>query len=174
MTYKPIRSPFLFWPTRGTRDSDTYQSARRIVSDRHGEMPYLTPTDFDMVEFFKNTPDAVLYYPVFSGTPGWWGELLGGQAKVYEKIILTKDCTLMAIAKDQPAETKDQNKLFVAEIFPNPGFFKKASSFGISISDMLATESGTVLALFSGKNQSKIQNFIESSGNFYLGCVGGY
>jgi hypothetical protein len=137
-------------------------------------MPCLTPTDFDMVEFFKNTPDAVLYYPVFSGTPGWWGELLGGQAKVYEKIILTKDCTLMAIAKDQPAETKDQNKLFVAEIFPNPGFFKKASSFGISISDMLATESGTVLALFSGKNQSKIQNFIESSGNFYLGCVGGY
>jgi hypothetical protein len=137
-------------------------------------MPCLTPTDFDMVEFFKNTADAVLYYPVFSGVPGWWGELLGGQAKVYEKILLTKECTLMVIAKDQITETKDQNKLFVAEIFPTPGFFKKASSFGVSISDMLATESGTVLALFSGKNQSKFQNFIESSGNFYLGCVGGY
>lgn len=174
MTYKTIRSPFLFWPTRGTRDLDTYQSARRIISDRHGEMPCLTPTDFDMIEFFKATPDAVLYYPVFSGVPGWWGELLGGSAQVCEKIVLTKDCSLMAIAKDQIIENKDQNKLFVAEIFPNPGFFKKVSNFGVSIADMLATESGTVLALFSGKNPGKFQNFIESSGNFYLGCVGGY
>ena len=167
-------SPFLFWPQRGSRDSDTYQSARKIISDRHGEMPRITSTDFDMAEFFKSTSDAILYYPVFSGVPGWWGELLGGQAKVCEKITLTKDCTLMAITKDQVPETKDQNRLFVAEIFPTPGFFKKAASVGVNISDMLATESGTILALFSGKNQSKFQNFIESSGNFYLGCVGGY
>jgi hypothetical protein len=80
----------------------------------------------------------------------------------------------MAITKDPTTESKDQNKLFVAEIFPTPGFFKKATSFGVGIADMLATESGTILALFSGKNQSKFQNFIESSGNFYLGCVGGY
>ncbi|MGI5845639.1 MAG: hypothetical protein ACOX7D_00425 [Alphaproteobacteria bacterium] len=174
MAYKTIHFPFLFWPKKGMCDSDTYQSARRIISEKHGEMPTLIPDDFDMADFFKNTPDAILYYPIFSNAPGWWGELLGGQAKVCEKIILNKDCLLMVITKDQPSEVKDQNKLFVAEIFPTPGFFKKIAGIGVSVSDMLATESGTILALFLGKNQSKFQNFIESSGNFYLGCVGAY
>jgi hypothetical protein len=80
----------------------------------------------------------------------------------------------MAISSNQPPAAKNQNQLFAAEIFPTPGFFKKAAGAGVCVSDMLATEAGTILALFSGKNQNKFQNFIESSGNLYLGCVGGY
>lgn len=174
MSYQTLSSPSLFWPKSRARDSDTYQAARRLISDRHGEMPRVVSVEFEMTDFFKNSPDEFLYYPVFSGTSGWWGELLGGQAKICEKISLSKDCTLMVIAKEQKIQTKEQNKLFAAEIFPTPGFFKKATNFGVSVSDMLATESGTILALFTGKNQTKFQNFIECSGNFYLGCVGGY
>ena len=44
-------------------DSDTYQSARHNFR-KHGEMPTLIPDDFDMADF-KNTPDAILYYPIF-------------------------------------------------------------------------------------------------------------
>lgn len=147
-------------------------------------MPRVASNDLDMAEFFKAGPDTILYYPVFANSVGWWGELLGGGARVCDQLKISPECRLMAITgtqespfakatADRPAP-KNQNLLFAAEIFPTPGFFKKLASVGATISDMLATESGTALALFSSKNQSKFQNFIESTGNFYLGCVGGY
>ncbi len=48
-----------------------------------------------------------------------------------------------------------------------------ASSIAI-VSDMLATDAGTILALFAGKNQNRFVNVIESTGNSYLGCIGQY
>jgi hypothetical protein len=139
-------------------------------------MPRVVTADFDMTDFFRTDPGATLYYPVFSGSSGWWGELLGNTAKVCEALAVSPDCRLMAISgnREKDVQSRNASRLFAAEIFPTPGFFKKISSVGATVSDMLATESGTILALFSSKNQSKFQNFIESSGNFYLGCVGGY
>jgi hypothetical protein len=174
MVYETFSSPTLFWPKARARDGAAYQAARKLISDRHGEMPRVLGADFDMAEFFKNDADAILYYPVFSGSSGWWGELLGGAAKVCEKISLSEDCALMAISRNQETASRNQNQLFAAEIFPTSGFFKKASVIGAAALDMLATESGTILALFSGKNQGKFQNFIESSGNFYLGAIGSW
>ncbi|MCL2748929.1 MAG: hypothetical protein FWE50_02535 [Alphaproteobacteria bacterium] len=173
MSYKTPCSPVLFWPKSRARDTDPYQSARRTIADQHGEMPRVESGDFDMAEFFKANSDAVLYYPVFSNSCGWWGELLGGSAKICEKISVSKDCQLMVIVGDKKQEASDKKtQLFAAEIYPTNQFFKKVAAVGVTVSDMLATESGTILALFSGKNQSKFQNFIESTGNFYLGCVG--
>jgi hypothetical protein len=151
-----------------------YQAARKLISDRHGEMPRVLGANFDMADFFRNDANAILYYPVFQGASGWWGELLGGAAKVCEKVSLSGDCTLMVISRIPGQGAPVPSQLFAAEIFPTPGFFKKVAGIGAVALDMLATESGTILALFSGKSQGKFQNFIESSGNFYLGCVGGY
>ena len=174
MSYKTPCSPVLLWPKSRARDTDPYQTARRSISDRHGEMPRVVSGDFDMAEFFKTNPDAILYYPVFSNSNGWWGELLGGQAQISEQIAISPECKLMVIAKEQPAKNKEQSQLFAAEIYPSNLFFKKIGAVGATVSDMLATESGTILALFSGKNQSKFQHFIESTGNFYLGTIGSY
>ncbi|MDR0967407.1 MAG: hypothetical protein LBL75_01075 [Rickettsiales bacterium] len=168
-----LYSPYLFWSRARGTDSDLYQMARKIISERHGEMPSVESGDLDMSDFFKKNPNATLYYPVFAGASGWWGELLGGAANVREKIALSPNCNLMVITRDGDV-SRATNKLFAAEIFPNSGFFRKLPSAGASVADMLATDSGTILGLFAGKNQNKFQNFIESGGNFYLGCIGGY
>ena len=43
-----------------------------------------------------------------------------------------------------------------------------------TVADMLATDAGTILALFTGKSQSQFINVLESTGNSYLGCIGRY
>ena len=66
------------------------------------------------------------------------------------------------------------HQLLAAEIYPTSGFFKKMNSNIATVADMLATDAGTILALFSGKNQSQFINILESTGNSYLGCIGRY
>ena len=80
----------------------------------------------------------------------------------------------MVITSDKNANSSGTNQLLAAEIYPTSGFFKKMNSSIATVADMLATDAGTILALFSGKNQNKFINILESTGNSYLGCIGRY
>lgn len=173
MKIESSRLSTLLWP-KGA-DSDLYQLARRAISAQEGQVPKILSTEPDMSDFFEENPDGTLYYPVFFGSTGWWGELLGIDAKVVKKITISADCQLMAISKD--SEIPNHNgrySLFAAEIQPSSQFFKKMNSSIATSLDMLATDSGSILALFAGKNQSKFVNMLESTGNSYLGCIGTY
>lgn len=173
--------PSLFWPKRSADDS-LYQIARREIAARDGQMPEILVGDLEIDQFFNENPDSVLYYPVFYGSTGWWGELLGGDAIIIDRIAISADCQLMKIKKQDSVNSavgivrskKQTNSLFAAEIKPSSNFFKKINSGVVTVLDMLATDSGTVLALFSGKSQSKFAGMVESTGNSYLGCIGGY
>ena len=91
------------------------------------------------------------------------------------KLIISPECQLMTI-KNEKSESKHagQHQLFAAEIYPTSGFFKKMSSEIATVTDMLATDAGTILALFSGRDKNKFVNILKSTGNSYLGCIGRY
>ena len=179
-------SPVLYWPARRTRGDSLYQSARREIFDRDGQTPDIISSEPDMREFFAENPHAALYIPVFVGSVGWWGGLLGcddkSGPKITEKIILSADCQLMVIQNHKSENSVAAHRgmsvrntnLFVAEIHPSSQFFKKMSSQIAMSIDMLATDSGTILGLFSGRNKKKFATLVESTGNSYLGCVGWY
>lgn len=163
----------LYWPRKSNKDSE-YQLSRKLINSVTGEMPQVITDDLDLSEIFTKNPSVVLYYPVFCESTGWWGELLGGDAIITDKIIISASCQLMVIEKDESTDFKGKNQLLAAEIYPSSGFFKKMNSSIATVSDMLATDTGTILALFSGKNRSKFINVLESTGNSYLGCIGRY
>jgi len=165
--------PILYWPHRSTGDTD-YQVARKSINTVHGAMPEVIAGDIDVLGLFSKNPECVLYYPVFCESTGWWGELLGGDAVVTDKIIISSECQLMVIEKGQDLDKSGKNQLLAAEIYPTSGFFKKMNSSIATVADMLATDAGTILALFSGKSQAQFINIIESTGNSYLGCIGRY
>lgn len=165
--------PILYWPRKTTGDAD-YQLARKAINTAAGIMPDVVGADIDLADVIAQYPDATIYYPVFCESTGWWGELLGGSAMVVDKIIVSPECQLMVIRADGMAGRAGQNHLLAAEIHPASGFFKKMSSSVATVSDMLATDTGTILALFSGANRSKFINIIEQTGNSYLGCIGRY
>jgi len=174
MAHESVTSPVLFW-SRKIRDANLYQTARRVISAAAGTMPATCSDEFEISGFFADNPDATLYYPVFAESRGWWGELLGQDAKVAGKLIVSPECQIMVIVKQPNGRDKpSQNGLYAVEIFPTSAFFKKMNSGIATVCDMLATDSGTILALFSGKNQKKFQSTIESTGNMYLGSIGGY
>ena len=169
--------PFLFWP-QGRRDSANYQSARKIICDEMGQMPEIIK-NVDIPDFFMKNPKASLYYPVFDDSKGWWGELLGSETdispRVVGKVIVSAECQLMLIQNTMNiSNAAASRKLFAAEIQPSSAFFKKMNSGIAMAQDMLATDSGTVLALFSGKNQARFMTMVETTGNSYLGCIGWY
>lgn len=137
-------------------------------------MPDVILDDLDIAAVFEENKDAVIYYPVFCESTGWWGELLGGDGVIVEKIIVSPECQLMVIVPSETAKLQGKNQLLAAEIRPSSGFFKKMNSSIATVSDMLATDAGTILALFSGKNQNQFINVIESTGNSFLGCIGQY
>ena len=137
-------------------------------------MPRLAAGDLDLAGIFAENPDARVYYPVFCESTGWWGELLGGTAVVTDKLIISPECQLMVIEGVHHARARGGTHLFAAEIYPASGFFKKMNSGIATVSDMLATDSGTILALFSGKSPAPFINILESTGNSYLGCIGRY
>ena len=130
--------------------------------------------DLNLAEIFAENKDAAVYYPVFCESTGWWGELLGADAVVTDKLIISPECQVMVIRNCKNASTRGANQLLAAEIYPASGFFKKMNSSIATVADMLATDAGTILALFSGKNQSQFVNVLESTGNSYLGCIGRY
>ena len=159
--------PILYWPRKTTGDT-VYQLARKVINSATGEMPEVVTTELDFPAIFEANPNAVVYYPVFCESTGWWGELLGGGAVVTDKMIISPECQLMVI------QAEKSNQLFAAEIYPASGFFKKMNSSIATVADMLATDAGTILALFSGKNQNQFVNVLEMTGNSYLGCIGHY
>lgn len=166
--------PILYWPRRGVSDAD-YQLARKVINSEMGVMPEIITDELDLSAIFSVNSDAVVYYPVFCESTGWWGELLGSNAVVTDKLIISPECQLMVIRIDKNGNVKNtQHQLLAAEIYPTSGFFKKMNSEIATVADMLATDAGTILALFSGKNQNQFVNILESTGNSYLGCIGHY
>lgn len=153
-----------------------YQTARKVINASIGTMPDVITDDLNVAEIFESRPDAVIYYPVFYGSTGWWGELLGGNAVVTDKLIISPECQLMVIESAATAHPHRHaaNHLFAAEIYPSSGFFKKMTSEIATVADMLATDAGTILALFSGRDKNRLVNVLESTGNSYLGCIGQY
>ena len=166
--------PILYWPRRTTGDTE-YQLSRKVINSATGAMPSIVTDELDLAAIFANNPSARVYYPVFCESTGWWGELLGGDARVTDKVIISPECQLMVIELDQAHNgARGGTQLLAAEIYPASGFFKKMNSGIATVADMLATDAGTILALFSGKNQAQFINVIESTGNSYLGCIGRY
>ena len=168
--------PILYWPRNTTGDSD-YQLSRKVINTETGVMPDVITGDFDLLSVLAANPGATVYYPVFCESTGWWGELLGGNALVTDKLIISPECQLMVIVSDGNTMAHSRggkNQLLAAEIYPASGFFKKMNSGIATVADMLATDAGTILALFSGKNQGQFINILESTGNAYLGCIGRY
>lgn len=165
--------PILYWPRRTKGDND-YPLARKVINGATGVMPSVMTGELDLAAIFAENQDAVVYYPVFCGSTGWWGELLGSDAVVTDKLIISPECQLMVIASRNRANLRGGTQLLAAEIYPTSGFFKQMNSKIATVADMLATETGTILALFSGKNQNQFINVLESTGNSYLGCIGRY
>ena len=165
--------PILYWPHKTTGNTD-YQLLRKVINTATGVMPDVIIDDLDIADIFNKNEDAVVYYPVFCESTGWWGELLGGNGVIVDKIIVSPECQLMVIVAESNAKLHGNNQLLAAEIRPSSGFFKKMNSSIATVADMLATDAGTILALFSGKNQNQFINIIESTGNSYLGCIGQY
>lgn len=139
-------------------------------------MPDVITGEINIADVFRSKPDAVVYYPVFYGSTGWWGELLGGDAMITDKLIISPECQLMVIENGINTNTHAPaaHQLFAAEIYPSSGFFKKMSAEIATVADMLATDAGTILALFSGRDKNRFVNVLESTGNAYLGCIGQY
>ncbi len=165
--------PILYWSRKTTGDSE-YQLARKVINAETGVMPDVCGDDTDIATILAENPSATIYYPVFCESTGWWGELLGGDAIVVDKLIISPECQLMVIESASGAKPHGVNQLLAAEIYPASGFFKKMNSGIATVADMLATDAGTILALFSGKNQAQFINVLESTGNSYLGCIGRY
>lgn len=165
--------PILYWPRKTTTDTE-YQLSRKVINTTTGAMPTVMTGDLDLSAILAANPDARIYYPVFCGSTGWWGELLGSDAIVTDKLIISPECQLMVIESEKNAKSSGQNQLLAAEIYPTSGFFKKMNSGIATVADMLATDAGTILALFSGHNQGQFINILESTGNSYLGCIGRY
>lgn len=165
--------PILYWPRR-TKGDNEYQLARKVINTATGLMPGVLTDELDLPAIFAENPDARVYYPVFCESTGWWGELLGGDAVITDKLIISPECQLMVVASRAHANPRGATQLLAAEIYPTSGFFKKMNSSIATVADMLATDAGTILALFSGKNQNQFINVLESTGNSYLGCIGRY
>ncbi len=165
--------PILYWPRKTTADAD-YQMSRKVINADTGVMPDVVTGDIDLATVFAENPNAAVYYPVFCESTGWWGELLGGDAIVTDKVIISSECQLMVIRAPGRCRKNGAHQLFAAEIHPASGFFKKMNAGIATVADMLATDAGTILALFSGKNQSQFVSVLESTGNSYLGCIGRY
>jgi hypothetical protein len=179
MRSESAASPVLFWPKHATRGDSLYQSARKEIHKSSGQMPRIIASEPDISDFFAKNPATALYIPVFAGSTGWWGGLLGCEdgcgPQISEKIILSAECQLVVIRNISAARfSPNSSQLLVAEIHPTSQFFKKMNSQIAIALDMLATDAGTILGLFSGKSPKKFINMVESTGNSYLGCVGSY
>lgn len=168
--------PILYWPRKTTADAD-YQLSRKVINAAAGVMPDVVTGNVDLTDVLEKNSNATIYYPVFCESTGWWGELLGASAVVTDKLIISPECQLMVIENKTVASRAPRagkNQLLAAEIYPASGFFKKMNSGIATVADMLATDAGTILALFAGRSPTQFINVLESTGNSYLGCIGRY
>ena len=83
--------PILYWPHKTTGDAD-YQLSRKVINTETGVMPDVITEDLDITDIFSKNEDAVVYYPVFCESTGWWGELLGGSGVIVDKTIVSPEC----------------------------------------------------------------------------------
>lgn len=163
----------LFWNDE-TKCKQYYYLIRKIVFDKFKIMSLRINKTLDLEEVFEQNDSTTVLYPVFCNSTGWWGEFLGRDFIITEKIIITSNCQIMVIKKyDNFTLSIKQNKLFAAEVLPSSNFFKKINSIAV-INDMLATDSGTILTLLTGNNQNSLINILNSTGNSFLGCIGGF
>lgn len=147
-----------------------YREARRQIIARNKFAPK-TIKDIDFSDFFESNKDALVYYPVFQGTTGWWGALLGTDARIQSKIIVSAECQLYEVGT---ANSSARHQLFAAEVLPRQAFFQKIRDCATTIKDMIATDSGTVLTLLSGGNETKIKSCVKGADGEYFGSLGGY
>jgi hypothetical protein len=147
-----------------------YREARRQIMARNSITPK-TVKEIDFSTFFIKNPDKLVYFPVFQNTTGWWGELLETNAKIQSKIIVSPECQLYEIGCSAQAA---MHRLYAAEILPRTGFFQKIRGAAITIKDMIATDSGTVLTLLVGGSEDKVRNCIVGGGGEFFGTLGGY
>ncbi|MDR2268666.1 MAG: hypothetical protein LBD94_00605 [Rickettsiales bacterium] len=161
------RKSVLVW--NGKADA-LYREARRQIASRMGIAPR-TVKELDFSEFFDGNENAVAYFPVFQETIGWWGPLLGTNAKIQSKMIVSPECQIYEIGLDVPVASR---KLFAAEVSPGSVFFRKVRETAATIKDMIATDSGTILTLLAGNSEDKIRRCVKTSGGEYFGYLGGY
>ena len=159
------RESVLVW--NGKPDA-VYREARRQITAKNNCAPR-TVDGVDFSNFFAKNADSLAYVSVFQGMTGWWGELLGTNAKIQSKIVVSPECQLYEIGTGAEATAK---KLFAAELLPRA--FKKVRETATTVKDMIATDSGTILTLLVSNNENKIKNCIKTSGGEYFGCLGGY
>ena len=88
--------PILYWPYKTNGNAD-YQLARKVINGATGEMPEVVSEDLNLSAIFEQNPDAIVYYPVFCESTGWWGELLGGDGVIVEKMIGAKALFLFPV-----------------------------------------------------------------------------
>ena len=118
--------------------------------------------------------DSLVYFPVFQNSAGWWGQLLGTNARIRSKIIVSPECQLYEIGTGAKTNDASSRQLFAAEVAPRPQAFRKIREIAATIKDMIATDNGTILTLLSGNNENKIKNCINSLGGEFLGTLGKY
>ena len=155
--------------------SDTiYREARRQITARTKTAPR-TVKELDFADFFQNSKDKLVYFPVFQDSAGWWGPLLGTNAKIKSKMIVSPECQLYEIGMTgEDARGAETNQLFAAEIPPKPKLFRKIREIPATIRDMIATDNGTILTLLSANNENKIKGCIKTLGGEFFGNLGGY
>ena len=124
--------PILYWPYKTNGNSD-YQLARKVINGATGIMPEVISEDLNLAAIFETNQDAVVYYPVFCESCGWWGELLGGDGVIVEKLIISPECQLMVIVAETHAKAHGIHHLLAAEIRPASGFFKKMNLVRINL-----------------------------------------
>jgi hypothetical protein len=147
-----------------------YREARRQIMTRNSITPK-TVKEIDFPTFFVKNPNKLVYFPVFQNTTGWWGELLGTDAKIRSKIIVSPECQLYEIGRGAPTAA---HRLYAAEILPKTGFFQKIRAAAITVKDMIATDSGTILTLLVCGSEDKVKNCVKLNGGEYFGTLGGY
>jgi hypothetical protein len=159
------RESVLVWNSKA---DGLYREARRQITSRNHSAPR-TVKELDFSDFFNSGQNALAYFPVFQETTGWWGEMLGTNAKIQSKIIISPECQIYEIGiGDSPAA----RKLYAAEVLPRS--FRKLRETAANIKDMIATDSGTIMALFVAGSENKIKNCVRAGGGEYFGCLGGY
>jgi hypothetical protein len=145
-----------------------YREARRQITSRNDSAPR-TVRELNFSDFFNGDKNALAYFPVFQGTTGWWGEMLGTGAKIRSKLIISPECQLYEIGTD---EARAQRRLYAAEVMPRA--FRKLSETATTVKDMIATDSGTIMTLLVASSENKIKNCVRAHGGEYLGSLGGY
>jgi len=163
-----MKESVLVW----NRKSDAlYREARRQIMARNAIAPQ-TIKSIEFAEFFAENPHKLAYFPVFQGTRGWWGELLGTDAKIRSKIIASAECQLYEIGCGEAVMPRQ--RLYAAEITPRHGILQKLKDLAIGVKDMIATDSGTILALLAAASEDKVKKCVAVSGGEFYGTLGGY